>query len=144
MRVKIEFPGKKPVFQVQIPVRISDINYGNHLGNDSVLSIIHEARMQAFASQGYTELNIDGHGVIMGDVMIAYKGEAFYGDVLGIDIYATDVEAKVFNLLYHIKVVRDGQQKDIAHAKTGMVCFDYATRKVVACSEKFKTWLSGI
>lgn len=144
MRVKIEFPGKKPLFQVQIPVRIGDINYGNHVGNDSVLSIMHETRMQAFALMGYTELDIDGHGLIMADVMIAYRGEAFYGDVLHIDLYATEVTARTFDLLYYIRCTRNGEQYEIAHAKTGMVCIDYTTRKVVPCSEKLKTWLSGV
>lgn len=144
MRVKIEFPAKKPLFRAQIPVRIGDINYGNHLGNDSVLSMIHEARMQALATMGYTELSIEDHGLIMADVMIAYKGEAFYGDVLDIDLYATEVSAKTFDLLYRITTVRDGQLKEVAHAKTGMVCLDYKTRKVVVCSEKFKSWLLSI
>jgi acyl-CoA thioester hydrolase len=143
VRVKIEFPGKKPLFQVQIPVRIGDINYGNHVGNDSVLSIIHDARMQALASMGVTELDIDGHGLIMADVMIAYRGEAFYGDVLEIALYATEVTDKTFDLLYHVRTTRNGKQIDIAHAKTGMVCMDYTTRKVVPCSESFKTWLLG-
>ena len=29
-----------------IPVRITDLNYGNHVGNDAFVSIIHEARMK--------------------------------------------------------------------------------------------------
>ena len=61
------------------------------MGNDAILSIIHEARMQMLHNWGYTELNIEGTGLIMADVMIAYKGEAFYADKLYINIYADEI-----------------------------------------------------
>ena len=143
MRVKLEFPNKKPIFTLQIPVRISDINYGNHLGNDSVLSILHEARMQGLATLGFTELVVGGHGLIMADMMIAYKNEAFYGDVLIICMYAVEITEKTFDLLYRVTVERVGMVKEVAHAKTAMVCYDYGSRKVVPCNEKLKTWLQG-
>lgn len=129
-RVKIKLPNDNPLHKVTLPVRISDINYGGHLGNDSVLSIIHEARMSMLANWGFTELNAGGNGLIMADVMIAYKGEAFYGDVLTIDIYVEEVTERSFDLLYDIKTERAGVSVAIAHAKTGMICFDYQMRKI--------------
>lgn len=128
---------------MQIPVRIGDINYGGHLGNDAVLSVIHEARMQSLAAHGLTELEAGGHGLIMADVMIAYKGEAFYGDVLTVTIYTDEVADRTFDLLYRITTQRDGDILEIAHAKTGMVCFDYEQRKVTTAGEKLKNWLSA-
>lgn len=38
IRVKIELP-EKFIIVTEIPLKISDINYRGHLGNDSVLSI---------------------------------------------------------------------------------------------------------
>lgn len=143
-RVKIKFPDEKPLFKLSIPVRIGDINYGNHLGNDSVLSLIHEARMQFLAQWGYTELDAGGNAMIMADVMIAYKGEAFYGEVLDIAIYAEEITDRSFDLLYHIATVRDGVVKDIAHTKTAMICFDYTTRKIALIKDALKNRLQGI
>ena len=80
-RIKIELPDTFS-FSCQIPVRITDINYGGHVGNDTVLSIIHEARMQFFKKLGYTEMNFAGTGMIMADVAIEFKSELFYGDVV--------------------------------------------------------------
>ena len=140
-RVKIKFPNEKPLFQATIPVRISDINYGNHLGNDSLLSIVHESRMQLLSQWGYDELNAAGTSLIMADVMIAYKGEAFYGDTLTVDIYAEEITAHSFDLLYHIKTKRDNKDQDIAHAKTGMICFDYKQRKIEGVTEELKKLL---
>jgi len=52
-RIKIDIP-EKVMATFPIPVRIADINYGNHVGNDAFVSIIHEARMQWIRQYGYT------------------------------------------------------------------------------------------
>ena len=139
-RVKIQFPEHNPLGVVVIPVRISDINYGNHVGNDSILSIIHEARMQVLAQSNYTEMDAGGNSMIMADVMIAYKAEAFYGDTLDVEVYAADVSSVRFDLLYRVRTSRAG--KEIAHAKTGMVCFDYKNRTVAPMTALLEQYLS--
>jgi acyl-CoA thioester hydrolase len=142
-RVKIKFPQENPLHICEINVRITDINYGNHLGNDSVLSIIHEARMQLLNKWGFTELDAGGNSLIMADVMIAYKGEAYFGEKLMIAIYAEEMTDLSFDLLYHITTERDGMVKEIAHAKTGMVCYDYELKKIVSMKEPLKSKLKS-
>ena len=142
-RVKLKFPAENPLFTATISVRVSDINYGGHVGNDAILSIVHEARMQMLRSFGFDEMNAGGNSLIMGDVMIAYKGEAFYGDQLIIKVYAEEVSPKSFDLLYHVSASRNGNVTDIAHAKTGMVCFDYETRKIAAMTEALRLALTS-
>lgn len=44
-RISIDLPSTF-TFSATIPVRITDLNYGGHVGNDTILSIIHEARVQ--------------------------------------------------------------------------------------------------
>jgi acyl-CoA thioester hydrolase len=126
-RIKLTIPTEFS-FNTKIPVRITDINYGNHLGNDAVLSIIHEARMQFLNSLGYTELDFAGMGLIMSDVAIEFKGEAFYGDVLKTYVTAGDLSRVGFDLYY--KLVKNEKEEVVALAKTGMICFDYNNRKV--------------
>jgi acyl-CoA thioester hydrolase len=141
-RVKLKFPADNPLFTATISVRIGDINYGGHVGNDAVLSIIHEARMQMLAASGYAETAGVG-SMIMADVMIAYKGEAFYGDTLTVKIYAEEIAPRSFDLLYHISAIRNNISADIAHGKTGMVCFDYETRKLAPMTDEFSQFLEG-
>ncbi|MEZ2445347.1 acyl-CoA thioester hydrolase [Chitinophaga sp. W3I9] len=140
-RVKIDLPATFP-FSVQIPVRIRDINYGNHVGNDAILSIIHEARIQFLNSLGYKELDHEaGDGFIMADVAIAYKGEGFYGDIFDIAIAAGEFSALGFELFYRITTNRNGQTITIAEAKTGMICFDYKAHKVAKLPADMKARL---
>ena len=104
-RIKIELP-EPFYFSCIIPVRITDINYGGHVGNDTVLSVIHEARMQFFKHLGYTEMNFAGTGMLMADVAIEFKKELFYGDAVIVDIKAGDISKVGFDLFYKLGVIR--------------------------------------
>jgi acyl-CoA thioester hydrolase len=136
-RVKIELPESFP-FQTSIPIRITDLNYGGHVGNDRILSLIHEARVDYLKSLGFTELEMGGVSLIMSDVAIEYKNELFYGDKLMVSVAAADFTSSGFDLLYKLQKHEDSTIILIAKAKTGMVCFDYSTRKVMRVPELVK------
>lgn len=127
-RIKIAFP-ENVSYTATIPVRITDLNYGNHVGNDAVLSMIHEARMQFLTHFGFTELNCAGVGLIMSDVGIEFKKEIFYGDTLSVQIAAVNFTSIGFDLFYRLfnkeKIV-------VALAKTGMICYNYEAKKIAA------------
>jgi len=134
-RIKLAFP-ETIIATIAIPVRITDINYGNHLGNDAFVGIIHEARMQWLHQYGYTELNIEGTGLILADLLVEFKAEGFYGDIIEVTIAAAEISKVSFELFYKLSVKRDEKIAIIALAKTGMVCYDYNNKKVVAMPEK--------
>lgn len=130
-RIKVDIPTQFP-FEARIPVRITDLNYGRHVGNDAILSLIHEARMQFLHHYGYTEMDLEGAGMIMADVAIEFKAELFYGDELLVQVAATDLSRVGFDLCYHLRKVAGDHFATVALAKTGMVCYDYSTKKIVA------------
>ena len=136
-KIKLELPSTFP-FSTTIPIRITDINYGNHLGNDAVLSIIHEARMQFLQHHNLSELSFSGASLIMSDVAIEFKNEGFYGDVITVQVTASDFSRVGFDLFYRLTKQADEKETVIAVAKTGMICFDYNARKVVAVPEEAK------
>ncbi|MBO9150860.1 acyl-CoA thioesterase [Chitinophaga sp. GCM10012297] len=141
-RVKIDMPAAF-AFSTSIPVRITDVNYGGHLGNDAIVSILHESRMQYLRSLGCSELEFFGTGLIMSDLAIVYKGEGFYGDTLTVEVTAGELSSVGFDLFYRLSTTRDGKILVIAEAKTGMVCFDYQARKVARLPEPFKQQTSN-
>ena len=140
-RIKIDIP-EKIIGTFIIPVRITDINYGNHVGNDAFVSIIHEARMQWLKRYDYTELKIEGIGLIMSDLAIEFKSESFYGDVVEVKLGAGDISRVGFDLYYQLFAKRDHENILLANAKTGMVCYDYDKRKVTAVPEKLAAILT--
>jgi acyl-CoA thioester hydrolase len=140
-RVKLDIPAHK-IFTTDIPVRITDINYGNHVGNDALVSIVHEARMQWLSANNYTELNIGGAALIMADLAVEYKAESFYGDILDVAISIGEITKISFEIFYEITTIRNDKKMLIANAKTGMVCFDYDTRKVTSVPEIFRNLIT--
>jgi acyl-CoA thioester hydrolase len=133
VRVKLDLP-EKSVFTARIPVRVTDLNYGGHVGNDSLLSILHEARVQFLKHFGFTELNIGGRGIIMSDAVVIYKAEIFHGTILTIDVGITDTHEHGTDITYKVM----NEQKEVARAKTGIVFFDYENRKIAPTPSEFK------
>lgn len=131
-RIKIELPAHFS-FSTTIPVRITDVNYGGHVGNDSILSLIHEARVQFLKHYGWTEMDLAGAGLIMSDVAIEFKNELFYGGSLQVFVAAANLSRVGFELFY--RLVSSVDEKLIAVAKTSMITYDYDKRKVVALPE---------
>ena len=134
VRTRLQLPSLF-AFSTVLPVRITDVNYGGHVGNDTILTLLHEARVQYLQSLGYSEMNFAGAGLIMSDAVIEFKNELFYGNPLTAFVTAEEFTRVSFDIFYRLSVEKDGKEMLIATAKTGMVCFDYQARKVVAVPE---------
>lgn len=134
-RTKLDVPDTFE-FSTEVQVRIGDINYGGHLGNDAILSLIHEARVRFLKNFGFTEFNVAGASIIMVDSVIIYKSEGFYGDALTIDVSVNDISKSGCDFMYKLTNKETG--KEVARAKTGIVFFDYKKRKVVEVPKKFR------
>lgn len=141
-RIKIDLPDHFP-FTTSIPIRITDINYGGHTGNDTILSIIHEARIQFLKSKGYTEMNFAGAGMIMSDVGIEFKSELFYGDVVLASVTIGKLTKVSFDVYYKLEKEETGGKVVVAVAKTGMVCYDYKNKKIVSLPEEARKKLNS-
>jgi len=124
-------------FIIEIKVRITDINFGGHLGNDQLLSLINEARSQFLAQHGFTELDCGGVPTMMTDAAVLYQGESFFGDVLKFEVAAGEATAIGFRIFF--KVTRTSDGKPIALAETGFVCIDYKTKKILLLPDAVKT-----
>jgi acyl-CoA thioester hydrolase len=140
-RIKIELP-ENSIASFKIPVRITDINYGNHVGNDSIVAIIHEARMQFLSQHGFTEMNVSGTSLIMSELVVEFKNEAFYKDILEVKIFIGEISRVSFEIFYSLCTLREKNVIVIANAKTGMVCFNYDAKKVQPVPEALKKLLA--
>jgi len=134
-RIKLELP-KHFHFSTELPIRIGDINYGGHLGNDAVLALVHEARVRFLKQHGYSELNIEGAGIIMGDAAIVYSSEGYHGDTLIIDVGVGEFRNASCDFFYKLTNKETGSE--VARAKTGIVFYDYSLKKTVGVPSKFR------
>jgi 4-hydroxybenzoyl-CoA thioesterase len=133
-RIKIDLP-ERFSFSTEIPIYINHINYGNHLDNSALISLVSEARVRFFKALGYTELNVEGCGIVVADVAAQYKSEAFHGEVLIFEMAADDFNKYGCDLVWRISDKASG--REVARGKTGVMFFDYTARKAALVPPAF-------
>jgi len=133
-RVKIDEP-EKYLFKAVITTRITDLNYGGHVGNDRIFAFMHDARVQFIKSLGYkNELDFEGLGNIQTDAAISYKAEVFAYEELNIEVGVKDLHKYGCDFVYRFTKT-DG--KLAAIGKTGIIFFDYEKRKIANMPTSF-------
>ena len=136
-RVKLQIP-ETFMYETEIPVRITDINYGGHLGNDSVLALVHEARVRFLESLGFSEMDAgNGAGMIQADAVIVFRSEAFYGDIVRLQVTVGDFSATGCDFIFLLTESESG--REIARVKTGIVFFNYEKKKLLKVPEEFRS-----
>jgi len=137
-RVQITYP-EKTLFTQDIPIRISDINYGKHLGHDTLVSILHEARYGFFRHFGMNEADTDGMGILLVDLAVSYRAQVFHGQTLRVEVAVSDVVTRGCDMVYKVTDKEKGAL--VALARTGILFFDYKNRQVVNIPPSFQAIL---
>ena len=126
-RVEIALP-EHFAFSTELEVRVTDLNYGNHVGNDQVLGLIHEARRRYLRSLGADEIGADGLGLVIADAAVVYRAQAFYGDRLKVEVAAAEFQSRSCAFFYRVSK----NATVVAEARTGVVCFDFKAQKAMS------------
>ena len=135
-RLQLSFPEDQFYYSTPMSVRVTDINAGNHLGNDSMISMISEARARFLFEFGVAETERDGTGIIVTDLATTYRAEAHARDQLLFEVGVMDFNKYGGDIIFRITRPADG--KLVAMAKSGFVFFDYAHSRVVEMPESFR------
>jgi 4-hydroxybenzoyl-CoA thioesterase len=137
-RVRIELPDRFP-FRTAIALLISHINYGRHLDNAQLLGLVSEARVRFLKSMGYTELDIEGVGIVVADAAVQYRSEAFHGETMVVEMAADDFSEFGCDLVWRLTDEASG--REVARGKTGIVFIDRAARKPAPIPEPVRQLL---
>lgn len=137
-RLKLDFPEDQYYFSTQLTVRVTDINGANHLGNDSMISMISEARARFLYEFGIRDEDSDDDtGIIVTDLATTYKAEAYARDQLLFEVGVMDFNRYGGDITFRITRPRDNTL--VAMAKSGFVFFNYKTKQVVPMPEDFRS-----
>ncbi|MEM7204381.1 MAG: thioesterase family protein [Planctomycetota bacterium] len=128
-RLSLTLPAHFP-FSTELTVRVTDLNYGNHLGNDRLLGLLHEARWRFLLEHELSERDCAGTTLVLADAAIAYKAEAFAGDRLRVEVALGEPGRVSCDVFYRVTRLGDGAL--VAEAKTALVCLDPETRRPTA------------
>lgn len=140
-RTPIDLPATF-AFRTEIPVLASHINYGGHLDNALLLTLVSEARMRFLGSLGYSEKDVEGAGIIVASAAVQYRSEAFHGEILQVEMAAAHWGRCGCELLWRMSEAKS--QREVARGSTGIVFFDYATRKVAPVPPLARERLSSV
>ncbi|WP_115718705.1 acyl-CoA thioesterase [Gallaecimonas mangrovi] len=136
-RSPLQFPSKV-LFECPLSLRISDINYGQHLGHDTLVSLCHEGRCRWLAAHGMTEGNIDGAAQVVAELSVNYLAQAFYPEQLTMALAVGDLSSKGAEIFQQLRR-EDGVI--VAISKVSVVFFDVKAQAPVAIPEAFKALL---
>lgn len=122
-------------FRYEVTLQVRDINYGGHLGNDALVGLLHEARINLLSQLGCSEMNLgDGQtGMIMGDLVVNFREEGFMLDRLQIDSHIGEMSRRSFRIFHRITK----GDNILALAETGLVTFNYARRAIAPIPAAF-------
>lgn len=139
-RIKLQ-PHPFYEYRHTLTVRVTDLNYGNHLGNHSLAAFIHEARARVLGELNCTEFDLgDGKtGLVIADIAINFLGEGFIFDVIQIESHIVELSKKSFRIAHRLTC----GERLIALAETGLVALDYKTRRVTALPLSFTTQVAN-
>lgn len=125
-----------------LEVRISDINYGGHMGNDRALSFFQDARISFLQQLGYEERCIgENVGIIISEAQVKYRKEVFLHDLLDANLWVDEIRDRSF--VMHYAFIRQNDQACVFEGSTKIYTFDYDSRKVVRLPEAFREAVEG-
>jgi len=134
-RLTLDFPEDQFCYSTHLTVRVTDINAANHLGNDSMISMISEARARFLFEFGISETREDGTGIIVTDLATTYRAEAHARDQLLFEVGVMDFNRYGGDITFRITRPADGLL--VAMAKSGFVFFNYTRSQVVPMPDAF-------
>jgi 4-hydroxybenzoyl-CoA thioesterase len=140
-RVQVQLP-ERFSFSVEMPLLGIHINFGGHLDNALMLTLVSEARLRFIESIGYTWEDVAGVSIIIADAEIEYKSEGFYGDLVRVELAYDQFHDKGFDMLWRISNVKTGAE--IARGKQGTLTFDRTAKRVVAIPEELRSRLQAL
>lgn len=140
-RVTLELP-ERFGFSTEVQVYLSLVNYGGHLDNALLLTLVSEARIRFFQSLGYHESNVQGLSLVVGDMQAQYLSEAFHGETLRIDVAPRELSRCALDLVWRVSEASQG--REVARGKTGLVFIDPASKRAATIPDAVRAQLLAL
>lgn len=116
-------------FASEMQIYISHVNQGGHLDNAQLLTLVSEARVRYFNWLGYYESEVEGHSIVVGDIVAQYKSEGFHGETMRVEMTPADFNKYGFDLQFRMSEKTTG--REVALGKIGIV-FIHPLQRTVA------------
>lgn len=132
-QIKIELPNSFN-YSIEYNIRLTEVNVGGHLGNDSLIGLMNDAYMKYLETKGFKYSIIDNYSLINTNLVINYLSEVFFDHNILIELCADNYTDAGFDFIY--RITNKNTNKIAAVAKAYMLVYDYINKKKVKIPEK--------
>ncbi len=117
---------EKEKYKYQTFVRVGDLNYGNHLAHDKLITIVHDARVSFLKAHQLQEINIENtFSLLVSTLSVQYLSQAYLGELLCISIFIDEIKNTYFQMKYKISRTKT----PIALCATHLVCYNQIKKR---------------
>jgi acyl-CoA thioester hydrolase len=134
-------PPDPVVFATRLRVRVTDLNYGRHLGHMELVGLLHEARVEYLRTLGHREDDVDGRCLMVVELGVSYRAEALAGQVLVIELGMALEGSRGLEIRYGVREGTSGVV--VAVARTVVVFADPGSKRVTRVPEPLRKLASG-
>ena len=123
------------MFTFNYTIKQEDLNYGNHVGNETALLFFQWARESFLRQNNLSETNIgDGNGFIQVEATVQYKKQLFLNQK--IEVRIAKIEIKGLKIVFEYEIY-SGQDLAITGTAT-VLAYNYEEQKVKKVPTNFK------
>ncbi len=115
-------------------VHFRDLDALGHVNNVVYASWLESARVRYYLD--LMQVPLSEVGLILAELTISYKAPAYFGERMAVGVRVSSIGTKSFVMDYMI--VREGDERVIATARTVQVCYDYKRGVTVPVSDEFR------
>ena len=122
------------IHETKLRVRFAEIDAQGHVNNAVYLSYFEVGRVEWLRAAGlsYRELEAQGYGIVVVEVLAHYRRAAFFDDELTLRTELADLSRA--SIRFEYEVSRDGELLVTGH--TRHACWDLATGKPIRVPEE--------
>ena len=122
--------------ETSIQIRFVDIDQFGHVNNAVYLSYLEISRIPYF-DQIIGKIDWMQEGMILGKIEIDYLEPILLNDAIKVRVWCSKIGNKSFELSYLLLKISEGEEKEMAKAKSIMVCFNYIENKSILMPEEW-------
>lgn len=133
---ELEFNDDVFVFETVMRVRNTEIDVGQHLTLESLITLLAEARARFLYSKGIKEINSDYQGLIISDLQLKVVSRVRAREELLFELGVEQISDKSGDMAIKVTRMYDGSL--VAKARKRFIQYDYRSNKAISFHNDIK------
>ena len=133
---ELKFDDKVFVFETVMRVRNTEIDVGQYLTLESLITLLAEARARFLYSKGINEINSEYQGLIVNDLQLNVISRVRAREALLFEVGIEQIAEKSGKMAIKVTRMYDGSL--VAKARKGFIQYDYRSNKAISFNSDVK------